>query len=203
MPALSRRAAAARALVATATMTLTALVLAPPAQAHNVVVSTEPAANSTLTQAPTSVTLHFEEPPVAGGTAIVVRGPAGGVVTSGTTTLTASDATVAVAPLTESGVYTVAYRSASDDGHTITGTYTFTVTLSAAETPTPSPTPTPTPTATPSATENTGTLSSSASSSASTGSSASGPGALPWVLGGLVLLAVAGAVLALLRRRSP
>lgn len=191
-------------LMASATVLAVGLVgLAPPASAHNEVASTTPAANSTVTTAPTEVVLHFEEAPLPGGTAIVVRDPKGTPVTSGKTVMTGADATIALAPLTLAGKYAVTYRSASDDGHTVTGAFTFTVPASAI-TPSETPTPTPTPTETPAPTSSE-TPSSSASSSASVDpapASSSGGSAVPWLIAGLAVVAVVGVVVALLRRRS-
>ncbi len=195
------RPTALRALAAVALVTAAGLLAAPPASAHNVVVSTVPAAGSTVTELPSEVVLNFEEPAVPGGTSIVVRDPGGEVVTSGATTLSGDSATVALEPLTLPGKYAVTYRSASDDGHTITGSFVFTVPGSLLPDATPIDAPTPTPTdsaASPAASPS----SPSPSASTSDSSSGSGGGALPWLLGGLAVVVVAGAVVALVRRRS-
>jgi len=190
---------ALRALAAAALVAAAGLLGAPPASAHNVVVGTEPAAGSTVTTLPTQVVLHFEEPPVPGGTAIVVKDPEGTPVTAADTVITGSDASVALLPLTLPGPYQVSYRSASDDGHTLTGTFAFTVPFGALPSTSPTATPSPTPTPTPSAT--TPSPATTASPTATPAADASGS-AWPLVIGGLVLVVLVGAVLAVLRRRS-
>lgn len=194
-----------RVLVAAALVGAASLLAAPPASAHNALVSSEPAAKSTVTALPSEVVLHFEEAPLAGGSAIVVRGPSGSSVTAGKAVISGSDVTVELETLTEAGTYTVAWRSVADDGHPGTGTFTFTVpdSLLPNATPidTPSPTPTPTPTPTPSPSDTT-TSAASASSDAAASDSTTSSGALPWVLGGIAVLVVAGAVIAVVRRRA-
>ncbi|HET7902897.1 MAG TPA: copper resistance CopC family protein [Candidatus Nanopelagicales bacterium] len=184
------RPTALRALAAAGLVAALGLLAAPAASAHNVVVSTEPAASSTVTTLPTQVVLHFEEPPVAGGTAIVVKDPEGTAVTSGAAVLTGSDASVALLPLSLPGPYVVDYRSASDDGHTITGSFTFTVPQGAL------PSTSPTPSATTSPTR------SSAPTTTATPAADSGGSAWPLLLGVLGVVVVVGIVVALLRRRS-
>jgi methionine-rich copper-binding protein CopC len=190
-----------RVLAAAVLVGAVSLLAAPPASAHNSLVSSEPAASSTVTALPTEVVLHFEEAPLAGGSAIVVRGPSGTSVTAGKAVISGSDVTVELETLTETGTYTVAWRSVADDGHPGTGTFTFTV----PESLLPNATPIDTATATPSpSTSVPATSAASASSVAagSDGSSSSGGGALPWVLGGVAVLVVVGSVVALVRRRS-
>ncbi|MFN8147078.1 MAG: copper resistance protein CopC [Candidatus Nanopelagicales bacterium] len=192
------RPTALRALAAAALVAAVGLIAAPPASAHNVVVGTVPVAGSTVTALPTEVVLNFEEPPVAGGTAIVVKDPQGQVVTSGATSLNEASATVELQPLTLAGKYSVSYRSASDDGHTITGSFAFTVPASLLPDATPIASPSDSPTPSPTATD---PASPSASPAAST-DSGSGSGPLPFILGGLAVGVVAGLVIVLVRRRS-
>ena len=157
-----------------------------------------PAAKAQLTAAPTEVVLHFSEPPVPGGTAIAVKDPEGLSVVAGAAALSGSDATVALKPLTASGTYTVSYRSVSDDGHTITGTYTFDLALpspSASETATASASSSPTQPAAPSQSE------AVVPGTPSPAPTSSGSGALPWVIG-LGLLAVVALVGWALSRRT-
>lgn len=194
----SARPTALRVLVAAALVGAAGLLAAPPASAHNVVVSTSPKDGTTVTAAPTQVVLNFEEAPLPGGTAIVVTGPDGESATAGKTVITDASAAVPLVPLTVPGKYTVSYRSASDDGHTITGTFAFTV----PESVLPSPTPTATPTPTPTPTESSPTATASPSVSPASSSDASSGSAWPLVLGGLAVVVVVVAVVAVLRRRS-
>lgn len=195
------RPTALRALGAAALVVASGLLAAPPASAHNVVVSTVPAAGATVTELPTEVVLNFEEAPLPGGTAIIVRDPAGNLVTASKAVIDGAMASVQLETLTVAGKYGVSYRSASDDGHTITGSFAFTVPESLIPNATPIETPTPTPTESASAS---GAASGSPSATASPApeASGSGGGALPWLLGGLAVLVVAGVAVVLVRRRS-
>ena len=199
------RPTALRALGAAALVVASGLLAAPPASAHNVVVSTVPAAGATVTELPTEVVLNFEEAPLPGGTAIIVRDPAGNLVTASKAVIDGAMASVQLETLTVAGKYGVSYRSASDDGHTITGSFAFTVpeSLIPNATPIETATPTPTPTPTESASAS-GAASGSPSATASPApeASGSGGGALPWLLGGLAVLVVAGVAVVLVRRRS-
>ncbi len=194
------RPAALRVLAAAALIGAAGLLAAPPASAHNVVVSTAPAADSTVTTLPTSVVLTFEEAPLPGGTAIVVRDPEGTSVTSGATVISGDTATVPLVALTVPGTYGVSYRSASDDGHTITGSFAFVVPESVLPSPSASASGSPTASAPPSAaSSSTSPLPTAPTSSTADASSMS---AWPLVLGGLAVAVIVGIVVVLLRRRS-
>jgi methionine-rich copper-binding protein CopC len=168
---------------------LSPLLVATPASAHNALAGSTPAAGSTLTTAPTSVTLHFEEPPLSSGMAVAVTAPDQSLVSPGSPVLTGSDVVASLAPLTASGTYSVAWRVVADDGHPVTGTFTFTVDLGAAASAPPS--------ATASATSSTsGTV-----ATTTDGSSSSTPvGAI--VAGAAALAVLVGAVVLVTRRRS-
>ena len=105
------------------------VAVAPAASAHDAFTGSTPTAGSTLTTAPTSVTVSFEEPPLAAGLAVAVTAPDKTLVTSGDPVLTGSDVVSPLAPLTQAGVYTVAWRVVADDGHPVTGTFSFTLDL--------------------------------------------------------------------------
>ncbi len=96
-----------------------------------------------------------------------------------------------------SGVVTVLWKVVSSDGHPISGEFAFTVTAPVAPTPTPteSAAPTPTPDDTAAATP-TPTLTPTPEDTASSND------ALPWIIGGLIVLAVAGGVVYLLVSRA-
>lgn len=103
------------------------VVLPDPAQAHASLVSTDPAAGSTVSSLPRAVTLRFSEPVRAPAT-IVVTGPSGQRVSVG-------DAAVLGERVTERlvgtdagpGAYTIGYQVLSGDGHVVNGTKEFTV----------------------------------------------------------------------------
>jgi len=104
-------------------------VTATPASAHDVLISTAPAANATVATVPAEVTLTFDEPAVAVGATIRVSGPAGDVQ-SGTPRLVDRSVTQDVAAGSPAGTYRVAWRVTSADGHPVTGEYSFTATAS-------------------------------------------------------------------------
>jgi methionine-rich copper-binding protein CopC len=184
--------------------------LAGPAAAHDELTGSNPSDGSTVTEAPQRVRLNFSAEVKQIGLTVLVKDPSGASVASGEPTIDGTAVIQRLEPLTESGVYTVAYRVVSSDGHPISGRVTFTADL-----PTPSATPTasttasatPTPTASEAspAAAGAGTPSPSesvvAASPAAAATDAGGAGT--WVLVGaglLVALVVAGLVLA--RRRS-
>lgn len=186
------------------------VVVAPVASAHDELESAVPADGATLTAAPKGITLTFSDAVTQLGTAVVVTDPGAERVDTGKPRVDGVTVTQALEPLTVPGLYSVAFRVVSSDGHPITGTLTFTLALPA---PSASPTPTPTPSATPS-TSPSATVSESASPAASSSagaadagepasstSSTSGTSPLVWVAVGLLAAAaVFGAVA--WRRRS-
>jgi len=124
-----RRARHVAALLVAGVALVAPIALAPAASAHDAFVGSTPKAGSTVTAAPTSVTVSFEEPPLAAGLAVAVTAPDKTLVTSGDPVLTGSDVVSALVPLTRSGTYTVAWRIVADDGHPVTGTFTFALDL--------------------------------------------------------------------------
>lgn len=170
---------------------------ATPASAHDALVSTDPAADTTLDASPEQLTLAFSAELLAGaGNEVQVTDAAGASLADGAAVV---DGTNLVQPLVAdgSGVITVVWRAVSSDGHPISGQYAFTVaappapTESATEEPSASPEPEPTASA-PIATD-TPTTAPSPDDTASP---------LPWIIGGVAVLLVAGAVVALLVARA-
>jgi methionine-rich copper-binding protein CopC len=188
-PRSLRAATLPLALSMAGALLMSPLLVATPASAHNALAGSTPAAGSTLTTAPTSVTLTFEEPPLSSGMAVVVTAPDKSRVSPDSPVLTGSDVVTPLAPLTASGTYSVAWRVVADDGHPVTGTFTFTLDLGAATSVSPS--------ATASATSSAvGTV-----ATTTDGSSSSTP--VGWIVAGAVALAVlVGAVALVSRRRS-
>jgi len=177
------RLARAAMLAAAGALLVSPLVLAAPASAHDAFTGSTPAAGSAVTTAPTSVTLHFEEPPLAAGLAVAVTAPDKTPVTSGTAVLAGTDVVAPLAPLTVGGLYTVAWRVVADDGHPVTGTFTVTVDL-----------------ATPSPAAPTSAAASALASTSDASSSSTPVGAI--VAGAVALAVVVGGVVLLGRRRS-
>lgn len=127
---------------------------AAPASAHDVLLSTDPADGSVLTEAPAQLTLTFSADLTTGEGATAVQ------VTDGAGTAVPLDAPIVEGPTVTqplpadlaNGAYTVQWRVLSSDTHPISGEFAFTVDAPApVETAEPEPTETaePEPTETP------------------------------------------------------
>ena len=187
-----------RAGLALAAALLLAAVGAGPAQAHDALQSTSPERDSTVTTAPTTVSLTLSEPPTDSESlnlsVITVTDSTGKTLSDGEVTVTGPTISTKVTP-GSNGPYTVLWRTVSSDGHPIEGTYSFTVQDTSAVPPASS-TATAPPSATPSATQ---------SAAANTVPKAPGPddsNALLTVGIGAVILAVLGGIIYLARRRE-
>jgi methionine-rich copper-binding protein CopC len=108
------------------------------ADAHNALQGTDPADGSTVATPPTHVTLTFDQPAQALGTEIVVLGPDGSTVSTGTAELVDTTVAQALAADLPAGDYTVQWRVTSADGHPLSGELTFTASAASA-TAAPSP----------------------------------------------------------------
>lgn len=167
-------------------ITLGILLPAVPARAHDELVSTNPAANATVSQAPTELTLTFSANlmNIESGNRVRVTDSAGNSLVEGKGDVAVKGNTVTqtvkVADPKADETYTVTWRVVSSDGHPIQGTYTFNV---GAGKSAPAGTD---------ATENNG--------DADTGSGWAGPLIVPGVIIITVLAAGAVAVLALRRK---
>lgn len=159
-----------------------ALALAAPAQAHDVLESSDPADGSTVSAVPAQITLTFDHTPMGLGSVVHVQDANGTDQADGAVSIVDNKATQAIKAGAPGGKYTVTWRVASSDGHPIEGTFTFTAGAANAA-------------GTPSAT--------AAAVSASTG----GPGNAALAAGGvgavLVIALVVVAVLVRKRLRSP
>ncbi|WP_440709294.1 copper resistance CopC family protein [Herbiconiux sp. YIM B11900] len=127
---MRRRLAAGLAGLLVTAGAATALVLgtAGAASAHDFLVSTDPAADSTVSEPLSTVSLVFNEPPLAelgAGIAIEVRDAGGTNVASGAVSIVNSTLSIAVAPSSQ-GAYTVLWQTVSSDGHAVSGEYAFT-----------------------------------------------------------------------------
>jgi methionine-rich copper-binding protein CopC len=101
----------------------------PAAWAHDELIATTPAADTTVPTPPGSVTLRFDEAVQALGTQVLVSGPDGAPLSRVEVEVEVSDATV-VQPLpgdAPAGGYTVSWRVTSSDGHPLSGEFAFTV----------------------------------------------------------------------------
>jgi methionine-rich copper-binding protein CopC len=95
--------------------------------AHLKLTRSSPQANAVLESSPAALQLWFSEEPLLLMSAITLTGPAGPVRleaprAGGDRSLIAS-----VSAKLEPGAYRVAWKSAGDDGHTISGTLDFSV----------------------------------------------------------------------------
>jgi methionine-rich copper-binding protein CopC len=108
-----------------------AMVFAHPAQAHNVLVGSDPRDGATLSASPSRVTLVFDQAVRQGYAQMGVTGADGSSWASGTAVVAAERVSVKVKPLPAGGSYVVGYRILSADGHPVTGKITFTLASSA------------------------------------------------------------------------
>ena len=111
------------------------LALPTRAHAHGSLKAAKPAAGAHITEAPTSIHLVFSETPSLSLTSIRLLGPDGAEVSLGPLTRAAdseSAVTTAIVGMLTSGVYTVRWQMAGDDGHPTRGTYRFTLALAPA-----------------------------------------------------------------------
>ncbi|SDR85002.1 hypothetical protein SAMN04488543_0613 [Friedmanniella luteola] len=150
------------------------VLTAGPAAAHTHLVSSDPADGTVVDRTPGAVVLTLTEPAAALGTQVVVTGP-DGLASTGAARLVDATVQQSLVPGAPAGAYTVDWRVTSADGHPITGQLTFT-----------------------SAAAGTGEYSGPAEPASPAGGD--GVPAWGWLLLALGLLAAAG-VLAVLRRR--
>ncbi|MEU7572812.1 copper resistance CopC family protein [Micromonospora sp. NPDC049240] len=173
------------------------LLPAAPAAAHNSLTGSDPANGARVAAAPKRIELRFLATPKEAGTTVTVTGPDNVVAAGGPPTFSGKRVSVPFKPAA-AGLYIVAYRLASDDGHPIKGEIRFTLTTGTpAETPATSASAPPT-----TATAPTSAAPSPASPTpaAAAGDDDGGSGWL-WAAGAVVVLAALGGGL-LLRRRA-
>lgn len=128
---------------------------APPAAAHDQIVSSSPEAAGTVSEVPEQISLTFSGEILADFSAVIVEVIAadGQNIATGDPIVDGTTVTQAVQP-GQVGVFTVRWRVVSSDGHPISNEYQYTVEAVAVppSTPTPDvteePTPRPSPTAT-------------------------------------------------------
>lgn len=111
--------------------------------AHDYVDSTSPAEGEAINRALEEVIVTFSQPPLeglAGSSLIVVTTDEGETVSGETTTIEGRQISVPV-EFAGPGTYTVAWKSVSSDGHTISETYDFVWNSNGATTASPTSTP--------------------------------------------------------------
>jgi methionine-rich copper-binding protein CopC len=103
-----------------------------PAAAHAVLLSTHPAADSTLAAAPEEVRLTFSEHPRGQYSEVHVTGPDGQRRDDGPVQVVDDEVTEPLAGTRPAGRYVVDWRVVSADGHVVSGQFAFTATGTAA-----------------------------------------------------------------------
>lgn len=196
-PAARPTAAGSRVLAVAAALLLAFVALfamASPAQAHDELIGSSPAADSTLDALPAELTLTFSAQIAGdeGASEIQVTDASGTSLVDGAPS--AQD-NVLTQPLAgeASGLVTVLWKVVSSDGHPISGELSFTVTAAPEPTPTETAEPTPTETVEPEPTETSTPTSSPSAAPADEDSTFTD--VWPWVVGGIVIAGLAGAVL--------
>lgn len=175
-----------RRLVTVLLLACAAMGIAPPAQAHNVLIGSDPKDGATLSAPPRQITLVFDQPVRQGYAQIGVTGADGSAWADGAATVAAERVTVKVKPLTADGAYVVGYRILSADGHPVTGKIGFT--LAGGGAPVPAP-------------QDTGTGTDARAAAAEAAANGGAGMAVVWIVAALLVLAAGTAVA--LRRSDP
>ncbi len=119
--------------------------MAPEANAHTVLIGSDPAAGSTISQLPEQITLTFAEPLLILNkkeiNQVEVIDPMGSKITSGNNVIKGSTLTNVLSPrILMPGKFKVSFRVVAQDGHPVTGNFYFILGKSATKTLTkPSP----------------------------------------------------------------
>ncbi len=197
----------ARAMVALFAAASMILLGSVSASAHAELEASNPIADSVIGAMPSQIELSFGE------TLMVVEGSAeanqvtvsdakGNRVDDKKTVVTDRMASVGVAPDAAEGVYTVAYRVVSEDGHPIEGSFKFEVSVAAQSGEAPVATPVPigeepegAPTAVIAPAPEPVLYDGAASGESS-------PSPLPWILSGATVVAAAAGAFIVFRRRT-
>jgi methionine-rich copper-binding protein CopC len=114
---------------------VSSVISAAPASAHAALVKITPDADAQLSTAPTEVMLEFDEPVSATFATVLVTTTGGVSVARGKATVLGAKVTQALSPDLASGLYRVAYRVVSNDGHPVSGESRFTLALTSGTSP--------------------------------------------------------------------
>ncbi|NJP93599.1 copper resistance protein CopC [Nonomuraea sp. FMUSA5-5] len=154
-----------------------------PAQAHNVLIGSDPEDGATLAASPSQVTLVFDQAVRQGYAQVGVTGADGSSWADGSAVVAAERVSVKVKPLPAGGSYVVGYRILSSDGHPVTGKITFRLAADASGVAA-------------------GAVAGGSSADAAEAAANGGAGmAVVWIVGALLVLAAGTAVA--LRRAAP
>lgn len=112
-----------------ATGLLAISLIAPPASAHTVLITADPAADSSVDVLPSTISLTFAEELVSIGNSnsISVIDESGAELASGKPEVSGAILSTNLVPTEVNGLIKVSYRAVAADGHVITGEYQFTV----------------------------------------------------------------------------
>ncbi|MET0190007.1 MAG: copper resistance CopC family protein, partial [Pseudonocardia sediminis] len=194
-PAPRARLRASRAVTLTVLTTLALLLGSAPAWAHTELESSTPAANAALPTAPSTVALTFSEEISPDLSTITVTGPDGKRYENGKPTASGATLNLPLRPLGPAGAYKIDYKVVSEDGHPVSGAVPFSLTA-----PGPGASAAATPAAAPSASAPAASSAPEPSNTAAT-SADSGSPVWPWIVGAVIVV-LAGAGLALRRRKA-
>jgi len=113
-------------------VTAFAFAVTPTASAHTTLLSSVPAIDSEVTQAPTSVELEFGEDLIAlgEGTKVSVIAPSGKDIAIGKATVMKTHVSQPLSVDSTPGVYSVKFRVVAADGHVLEDTFAFTISSS-------------------------------------------------------------------------
>ena len=187
-----------RSLAVLAALITLLFSVASPAAAHTELTSSDPANGAVVNGPPSTISLTFNEPPLAEGLAVQVAALDGPQVEVGKPTLKGSTVTVTWPASANSGEYSISYRVVADDGHPVTGQIAFSITAASSSPSVVTPSPT---AASPSTSAPAAPTTSPAPSPAPTPTQSGS--LVGWVIGGIVVAALAVLVVyALLRRRG-
>ena len=120
-----------KVLIAAALLAISLIAL--PASAHTVLISSDPAENSTIDALPSTISLTFAEELVSIGNSnsISVKDESDVELASGKPEVSGAVLSINLSPSEVKGVIKVNYRAVAADGHVINGGYQFTISLKA------------------------------------------------------------------------
>jgi methionine-rich copper-binding protein CopC len=114
-----------------ALIALVTILPMPGAQAHAVLVFSNPAIDAHLTVMPSTVEVEFDGNLISLGSAktnvLSVEDSKGSQIDAGNTKVAGPIVTIGIKDLTATGLFTVSWRVVSSDGHPVEGSYQFSV----------------------------------------------------------------------------
>ncbi len=120
-----RTGAAAAGVVVVVGLTAAMAVFAPAADAHAVLIASEPAADALVEAPPQQLTLSFNEGVTVADDAVRLLDPAGDPVDGVTSSADGATLRAELPALTRDGSYTVNWSAVSADGHPVRGAFLF------------------------------------------------------------------------------